>query len=219
MRYVLSSACFGILALLCALMPAHGQRMTSTNYAIFSDVVSYGGVTTSTSNNYTIGSSLGEFFAFNVTSTNRGVQGGFWQTVGAGALSLTVDTAAVNLGNLSRDAVSSAAQVATVNSESGGYSLTISEDGNLRSGGNDIDDVSDGEVSIGSEEYGIRTSGAQGLFNATDSSITGGQTTIASSAGAISGSATTITYKASISAGTADGSYSHTVTLSAVGSI
>ncbi|HBF67259.1 MAG TPA: hypothetical protein DDW36_02435 [Candidatus Magasanikbacteria bacterium] len=193
--------------------PAEGVSMTSTNYAIQADAISAGGLTTATSTNYQIGSTLGEFFAFTATSTNYASRGGFWQ-IAAGEVALSLDATSVSFGNLVVDNVRSASQIATVTSSfSNGYVLTIVEDGDLRSGANTINDVQDGTVSVGVEEYGLRTSGTDGQYNATDTGITGVAKTIATRAAPANGVSTTVTYKATIDANTAAGNYSHTVTL------
>ena len=56
-----------------------------------------------------------------------------------------------------------------------GYTLKTYDDGNLRFGSYDIDDVSDGEVTVGSEEYGGRssdTSLASSTFDTQDTAFT-----------------------------------------------
>ncbi|MEK7189596.1 MAG: hypothetical protein AAB666_01295, partial [Patescibacteria group bacterium] len=99
----------------------------------------------------------------------------------------------------------------TTNSPTG-YTATIAEDGNLRSGANDINDVSDSNVTAGAEEYGIRTSGTAGQMNNSDTAITIASQTVASTSTIATSEQTSIAYKAAVSASTESGTYSHTVT-------
>jgi len=99
----------------------------------------------------------------------------------------------------------------TTNAESG-YVTTVIEDGNLRKGADDINDVADGEVSAGHEEYGIRTSGADGQMNSNDTAILDTVQDVAKNIEPISDSIVTVTYKAGISPSTLAGQYQHAVT-------
>lgn len=131
-------------------------------------------------------------------------------------LSLSVSDNAMDLGLLTNSAVNSAQHNITVTSTAvNGYTCSAMEDTNLISGANDIDDVSDGTVSAGSEEYGITTSGADALI-ADDEALSGVALDVASNAGPVDSSVTTITYKASIDGSTSTGSYSHNVTFTCV---
>lgn len=92
-----------------------------------------------------------------------------------------------------------------------GYTISVYDDGNLRTaGGDDIDDVADGAVTAGSEEYGISTTGTDAV-GAGDFALTMNNTSAASSAG-VSANRTAIIYQAAIASDTAAGSYSHSVT-------
>jgi hypothetical protein len=64
------------------------------------------------------------------------------------------------LGTLSQTAVAFCTYTNTISTNAGsGYTATIFDDGNLRDGGNDIDDAGvDNDVDMGSEEYGVGTS-------------------------------------------------------------
>lgn len=104
----------------------------------------------------------------------------------------------------------------TTNSEDG-YATTIIEDGNLRNGSNTIDDVGDGTVTAGDEEYGIGLTGTNKAF-ADDRAITGTAQTVASvGSGPVTSDTVTITHKASIDVATVAGEYAHTVTLISTG--
>jgi hypothetical protein len=189
--------------------------MTSTNFRIESDVLSAGGVTQATSTNFRAGTTVGEFFAFTATSTNRQSRGGFWQMGNEGLLGLSLSPANIGFGDLSISEVRQVNQTVTVTSTvTGGYTLTVRENGNLRtSAGDDIDDVTDGSVTATMEEYGFSTSGSDGQFNSTDTNFTTAAKTIAVSSTPAHSVTTTIIYKAAVSQGTTAGSYSHALTL------
>ncbi|NQV90428.1 hypothetical protein HQ487_03410 [Candidatus Uhrbacteria bacterium] len=123
----------------------------------------------------------------------------------------------VALGNLSSSTVSTAIigfEVTAVNDN--GYVVQIFEDGALRSGASDIDDVSDGAVTAGSEEYGgisSDTSISTSTFDTADTGITTTYQDIASESTASFESRNFITLKTSINASTTSGSYSQTISL------
>ncbi|MEK7619807.1 MAG: hypothetical protein AAB413_01040 [Patescibacteria group bacterium] len=65
----------------------------------------------------------------------------------------------VGFGELSASSVSTAIIAFEVNAANdNGYTVQVFDDGNLRTTGYDIDDVTDGSVTAGSEEYGARSS-------------------------------------------------------------
>lgn len=132
------------------------------------------------------------------------------------SFSLSSNTCA--LGILTSSGVSSCNYTITTSTNSpDGYVTTIIEDGNLRSGANDINDVADGAVTAGAEEYGIGLTGADRSF-VDDEAITGTALNIALDAtGPISAQLVTVAHKASITSSTLAGSYSHTVTLVSTG--
>ncbi len=120
---------------------------------------------------------------------------------------------AAALGTLSASSVKTAVTrlEATTNSENG-YTAYITEDGEFRSGsGASINEVTDGAVTVGSEEYGIETTGGEAQ-GAGDFVITSGNTAVAASSGSANQSRTAIIYKASVDLSTASGDYSHIVT-------
>ncbi len=140
-------------------------------------------------------------------------------------ITFTVSASSANLGTLSVSAVATTTIVATTTTNAaGGYSATILEDGNLRFDGNDINDVSDGIVTAGSEEYGVSTSDSgQTIAQETGvcdgnpaTAITGTAQTFAGATGPIT-DAVTLCFAASINGTTPSGSYSHTVTLISTG--
>ena len=128
------------------------------------------------------------------------------------------------LGTLSTSSVSTCTyNITTSTNAEDGYTTTIIEDGNLRDGTPDIDDVSDGTVTAGAEEYGASSNDADSLDIVTTSGnaaspITGTAKSIATQAsGPVSADAVTVTHHASIVATTMAGSYSHIVTLVSTG--
>lgn len=145
------------------------------------------------------------------------LKGGF-QAMERASLSMSVDPSTVALGQLSLAAVSSGSVVMTVTTDSSsGYAVSATEDGNLRKGAgganDDINDVADGTVSAGSEEYGIVTSGGGGLL-AVDTALSG-TLSVVSSNNNVTAQQTTITFKAAVGQSSRAGSYSHIVTFTA----
>ena len=193
--------------------------MNSESYINWMDSLNFGGEETSSSTNYKIQDTLGEIGTGGITSTNYAGLIGFRQTEADPTITFSISSSSVNFGTLSSGAVSTGTiTVTTTTNAINGYVTTIYEDGNLRTvGGADIDDVADGAVSAGSEEYGIRTSGAQGQMNGADTAITSTAEAVASSSSWINGSAVVITFKAAISSTTEVGSYAHSVTLISTG--
>lgn len=92
-----------------------------------------------------------------------------------------------------------------------GYTVTIVENQDLSSGADTIDDVSDGVVTAGFEEYGIETTGptAQG---AGDWAITTTGQIIQSSTAEADHERIAVIYKASKNMATVEGTYSHVTT-------
>ena len=136
----------------------------------------------------------------------------------------TISSATCALGTLSTASVSSCTYtITTTTNAEDGYTTTIIEDGNLRDGTPDIDDVSDGTVTAGSEEYGASSNDADSLDIITTSGdaaspITGTAQSVATQAsGPVSADAVIVTHHASIASTTIAGSYSHIVTLVSTG--
>lgn len=146
----------------------------------------------------------------------------------------TSTSTSVALGTLSLSAARLQAQKITISTNaSSGYSLTALDDGNLRKGSDDIDDVVTPPTSPavlntpGTEAYGIHPSGSNvntttwGSGGASANKYSGTDTstavTLASTTGPTAATATYVTYKANISATTAQGTYSHIITYIATG--
>lgn len=189
--------------------------MSSENFKLFADVVSVGG-SEPVSENYRVFNTGGEASGVNptqTTSTNFIVQAGFQAMANTIYVSAALSASSLSLGELSMTEIRSNSETLTINTNSPtGYATTIQEDGNLRSGSNDINDVADGSVTAGSEEYGVRTSGIAGQMNSVDTAIIGAALNVAASSTPVHNEVTILTYKAGISASTAYGNYSQQVT-------
>lgn len=142
------------------------------------------------------------------------LRGGF-QAMEQGVIGVSLNESSIALGELSAASVATGTVVASVTTTAPtGYSLTMQDDGNLRSGANDIDDVTDGSVTAGSEEYGFITSGQDAVI-LSDTAITTSDRTIAKRTIPTSGIQTTIQFRASLdSTQTKQGTYSHAIVFS-----
>ncbi len=180
--------------------------------------------TSGTDGNVTITETVGDA-SFVVTGMSGGgnissgvvLSGGF-QAMERASLSMSLSTNTLGLGTLSLSSVSSASLDINVTTDSvTGYAVTLTEDGNLRKGAggvnDEIEDVSDGSVTAGSEEYGLLTTGVAGLL-AVDTAISGNLSVVSYNT-SITNQITTFTFHAAIGNSSRAGSYSHTVTLSA----
>lgn len=187
--------------------------MTGGDYVIIEDGFSIFESVTSTGGSYELWD-FGDFTPATSTGGNFELHGGFYFPDGTG-LSLIVSPTSIDLGTLSLSQVSSDSLNLTVTSDSlNGYTVSISEVGNLRSVANDvINDVADGAVTAGSEEYGISTSGTAGQLS-NDKAIDG-SVNVAVYNNSVTSQVTAVVFKASIGPLSQAGSYSHSVTFSA----
>lgn len=187
---------------------------TSTNFRIWADSVTSGG-NRSTSTNFIAEDSISETATVEESvSTNFLLAAGLPALFEEPVLRMTISSATASFSpNISNTAVSSASYtVITATNADSGYTLSITEDGALRSGGNSIGDVSDGAVSAGSSETGVAVSGTGAAF-ADDRAVSETALVLATSSSRTTGTTNTITHKASITTGTPPGTYSHVVTL------
>lgn len=120
---------------------------------------------------------------------------------------------AANLGTISASAVSTTVVgfIVTANVPNG-YTVQVVDDGNLRNGANDINDVADGSVTAGSEEYGGRSSDTSvtgSTFDTQDTAFTTSFTPVTDRSSAAFDSRDFVTLKASISGSTVNASYAH----------
>ena len=208
---------FIVLAFLCVETPTLAYVMSSTNYRIQSDSLNIGGLRQA-STNYRMEDTIGEMATDESTSTNYKLVAGFMAKFPP-YLSFTVSTDSLNLGTLSSSEVTIKNHtITTITNAESGYTTNIKDDGNLRDGSNDIDNVADGEITAGNEEYGVATSdsGVDIVTNSGNNASALGQSgkSIAlNSEPVFDGETTTVYYKASISTNnTKAGSYSHIVT-------
>ncbi len=211
---------FVFISLLALWRPAVSLAlMNSESYINWMDSLNFGGEETSTSTNYKFQDTLGEIGTGALSSTNYIGLIGFRQSDADPKMTFFFFFTLVNFGTLSPSAVSSdSITITTTTNAIDGYITTIEETENLKTvGGVDINDVADGSVTAGSEEYGIRTSGAAGQMNGADTAITTAPQAVAANAVWINGSVVTITFKAAISTTTAAGVYNHIVTLISTG--
>ncbi len=132
-----------------------------------------------------------------------------------------LDASSIAFGELSSSSVSTAIIGIEVNVENdNGYVVQLFEDGDLRSGGNAITDVSDGAVSSGATEYGARSSDttlASSDFDSADAAITTTYQDIATESSASFSSRNFLTLKAAVADGATAGSYSQTLSFIASG--
>lgn len=102
----------------------------------------------------------------------------------------------------------------TVDNDSG-YTIQILEDGDLRVNSQDINDVADGAVTAGSEEFGARSSDttlASSTFDTQDTAISSSPQQIVTSSSFAFDERAYLTLKAGISSSTLAGNYAQTLT-------
>ncbi len=186
-------------------------NMSGGNYEIYADSIGVSEAHVASGGDFGLFGTGGESFATSTAGGAYVLRGGF-QALEKGILEMALDANTVNFGTLNTISVTERDLVLTVGTDSHtGYSVTVSEDGNLRDGSDDINDVVDGAVTAGSEEYGIATDdGGDGLLT-QDEAITNGLA-VAATNGEVNNRTTTITLKAAVSPSTVDGSYSHDLT-------
>lgn len=107
----------------------------------------------------------------------------------------------------------SLAAVSVDSSATNGYTIYLQGDGSLRSGSASIASVSDGVVSVGSEEYGMSVTGTHAFSPGMDIAVTSSQRVVGQSAAvsADEGDRVGMTFKLSTTASTVAGSYSQTL--------
>lgn len=117
----------------------------------------------------------------------------------------------VDLGLLDINSVKTSLSYVEVSTNIGnGYTVTMAENHDLSNGINDVSDVSDGEVTVNNEEYGIETVGSDAQGSG-DWSITGDKQNIAYSTLDTIERRTGIIHKIAIGNDFSGGSYAHTV--------
>lgn len=211
---------FVLISLFALWRPGIGLAlMNSESYINWMDSLNFGGEESSASPSYKLQDTVGEVGSGEINSTNYAGLIGFRQAEPDPVMTFTISSNAINFGSLSVGSVSSdSITVTTMTNAVNGYVTTIYQNNNLKTGtGDDIDPVADGSVTAGSEEYGIRTSGADGQMNGADTAITTSPQAVAAHSSWVNSSSVTITFKAAISVSTVSGSYSQHVTLISTG--
>ncbi len=152
------------------------------------------------------------------TSSSFGNSAGFEAMEDLPRISFTLSGTTISFGTLTTGAVASGSITTNVKTNAvTGYTTTIVADGGFKNPSNDvIDAVSDGTVTAGSEEYGMRTTGADGQFNSTDTGITTTPQIYATNSSPTD-TTTTLTFKAAVSSTTPSGNYAQIVSLVATG--
>ncbi len=188
--------------------------MSGGDFEIYADSVGFLDSSGSTGGDFTLYGSGEAFQAATSGGGTYALRGGF-QAEEKGVLQFSLSDNDISFGSLTDSSIAQIYVTTTISTDSEtGYTLFISDDGNLESGLNDIDDVGDGAVTPGSEEYGFRVLGSDATV-LTDTAITTTPLEIASANGEVTGRQVGVEFRASISSLTPDGTYSHTVTFSA----
>lgn len=101
-----------------------------------------------------------------------------------------------------------------------GYSVQVADDGDLRNGSADVDDVADGQVTAGSEEYGGRSSDnslSSSTFDTADSALSTSFQSVVTQTDASFDDRHFLTLKAAVSSNTSNGAYGQVLTFIATG--
>lgn len=187
--------------------------MSGNTFTIYADTFNFIDTASTSGDTFFITVTGGEVAATSTSGNTFELRGGF-QAAEQGILSFSVSPSSLTIGPLSLSAVSTAGVDLIVSTDSEtGYTITLVEDANLRFGSNDINDVSDGSVTAGSEEYGIITSGSDAQIS-SDTALSG-TLTIASAYGRAPYRETTVVFRAAMGSNTIAGLYSHVVTFTA----
>lgn len=212
-------------------------RTESTNYVIFGDVFSSGGLASSTSNTYGLADTIGEAMILSATSTsdNYGIKAGFQELYVDQYLTFSLGSSSLALGTLDSAAATTGSHTMLVDTNAFlGFSVTVAG-ATLTSGGNTINAIGATATasSVGSEQFGINLvantspsvgaapSGtapigiAAGQYGVANSFAYNSGDTVASATVATNATTYTLSYLANISSATESGSYATTLTYSA----
>jgi hypothetical protein len=200
---------------------------SSLNYNLEGEFGTFGEAKTSA--NYRLTDTGGGFAPGIGESTNYRNCSGFQCVIAeVPRITATLSTNSLNLGTLTTGAVNTQSHTISVTTNVGGYTTTVVEDGELRIGAVDINQVGDGEVTANNEEYGIATSESGrditqdtscGSAAYSASPITNTPQSVAGHAGpTYTAETTTLCYAAAINGSTAAGTYQHIVTFITTGS-
>lgn len=195
--------------------------MESDSFTIWADTVSSGG-NRSTSAGYIVDDTIGESATGeDQESDNYFALSGLPAIFQEPVLTFDLSDDAIELSpDLQTDEISDDSYTLTISTNAQfGFNAQVIEDGNFRDGADEINDVADGEVTAGSEEYGLAVTGDDADF-IDDEAIpdpAGTALIIATRDNWVSNSVTTVTHKASVSGSSAHGDYSHVVTYIVIG--
>lgn len=207
---------FSIFALFSA--PTVFSAMNGGNFELRADSLSVVEDPFSSGGNWALTDTMGEQAAVQGEGGGWKLEGGF-QAMDTATVSLSLSTTTLAFGTLSANQVSSVSLVLTATAESSGYQVSLSEDGNLRSGDEAINDVVDGNpVEAGTEAYGFRTDGDAGQMNGVLDYAIDGSKVIAQSNDAVEDEETTVTFRVSVdSSQTKQGNYGQVLTFTMLG--
>jgi len=185
----------------------------------------------STSASFRLNDTLGEMInpfdggtsSYKSTSSSYALDSGFQTQLEPPVFTFSVGSSSLTLSPAPSDTtVSTAATTVTTSTNAPfGYSTTIVDDGMLRAGADNIDDIADGNGTVGpvgTEEYGVALTGADRAFTDERATVALPRTTpptprtIASNSTFGAGRTTTVTFKMTMASSTLNGSYSHIVT-------
>ncbi|MDX9893440.1 MAG: hypothetical protein RB292_03425 [Patescibacteria group bacterium] len=212
-------------------------RMESDNYVIYADVFSSGGLSTSTSDTYSLHDTIGEAIILSATSTsaNYGAKVGFQEMYPGEFLSFAIPDPAVDLGTLSDSATKSDSHTMIINTNAtNGFAVTVSGS-TLTSGVNTIAAIgaTASPSTIGAEQFGINLvannapsigadpsgsapiGAAASPYDTADQFAFNSGDVVASASSLVNQTTFTISYIANVSTATAQGNYSTTLTFAA----
>ena len=195
-----------------------------SNQTLLDTSLECGSLESSSSQNYKIRDTLCETEqSYLASSNNLGTGAGLNETEGYTEetppyINFSLSKNTIDLGAITPEAISQDTLSTTVETNAiSGYSCYIySIDGLKDLNGNEITPVTDGIVSVGSEEYGVSTAGSDGQFT-EDTPITPNMRLYASYDGPAN-TITTLNFKASASPLTEAGYYKQNIALIAAGS-
>lgn len=200
------------VAVLLVLPMALFAQLSGGAYEIYGDTFSFVSTGETSGGAFTLFSSGGEFFATTTGGGDYSLRAGF-RAVEKGLLRATVTSSSLSLGTLTTSSVATATTTITIETDNfNGYTLALKGTTGLVSGSDEIDGVSDGSVTAGSEEYGVSATGDD-VVSAGDVAVTTTASTISTGTGTITGNTTTLVFKVAVSSTTPVGSYSQTVQL------
>jgi hypothetical protein len=183
------------------------SAMSSVNYNIFADNLETGGGLQQSAS-FNLEGTTGESPVDIINGSTYEIKAGY-QFMERGSLGISINPTSINLGELTSNAISTDISTIEVSTDSEtGYSLSITA-----VSGSSLTMVSDGEVTAGSEEYGLSATGSDSLLSGDVAIVNG--LLISSATTPTYNNETALSFKASMSASSPAGSYSQNLTLTA----